>query len=129
MILKQNTWIFPDFIVIFSTFVNEGKFSNILKQVNITPNFKKGNRGSKKSYRPLSILPVIAKIFRKPHSEKKTLLMGGIYFEMSVWFSEEIYGTALPVRHVSNGQLTVVKHLEHFYQIFRKLLTACYMSC
>ena len=33
----------------------------MLKNANITPVFKKGYRGSKENYRPVSILPVISK--------------------------------------------------------------------
>ena len=73
------------------------------------------------------IIIIETKIFEKPLSEQESLLMDLIYFEISVWFSEGIYGTTLPVSHVSNGQLTVVKHLEHYQQISRKLLTACYL--
>ena len=40
-------------------------FPSILKNANITPLFKKGHRGSKENYRPVSILPVISKIFEK----------------------------------------------------------------
>ena len=69
------------------------------------------------------IIIIETKIFEKPLSEQESLLMDLIYFEISVWFSEGIYGTTLPV----NGQLTVVKHLEYYQQISRKLLTACYL--
>ena len=73
------------------------------------------------------IIIIETKIFEKPLSEQESLLMDLIYFEISVWFSEGIYGTTLLVSHVSNGQLTVVKHLEHYQQISQKLLTACYL--
>ena len=38
---------------------------SILKIVNITSVFKKGDRDLKDNYRPVSILPVISKIFEK----------------------------------------------------------------
>ena len=38
---------------------------SILKIANITPVFKKGDRDVKDNYRPVSILPVISKIFEK----------------------------------------------------------------
>ena len=41
------------------------QFSSSLKQANITPVFKKGSRNQKENYRPVSILPIISKIFEK----------------------------------------------------------------
>ena len=59
-ILKQNEDIFSNYIYnVFNFFVHEGKFPNIFKQAIIIPAFKKGYRGFKESYRPLSILPII----------------------------------------------------------------------
>ena len=64
-ILKQNADIFGSYIChIFNVCVdNNGTFSSVLKHPNITPVFKMGYRGSKESYRPVSILPVNSKIF------------------------------------------------------------------
>ena len=45
--------------------VDRGDFPSILKIANITPVFKKGDRDVKDNYRPVSILPVISKIFEK----------------------------------------------------------------
>ena len=55
--------------------VNKGKFPNIFKQGNITPAFEKGYKGSTKSYRPMSVLPVIAKIFENLLSKQGTMFM------------------------------------------------------
>ena len=41
------------------------KFPTTLKFANVTPAFKKGNRNQKDNYRPISILPIISKIFEK----------------------------------------------------------------
>ena len=48
---------------IFDESLNCCKFTSILKRANVTPVFKKGYRGSKENYHPVSILPV--KIFKK----------------------------------------------------------------
>ena len=45
--------------------MDKGDFPSILKLANIAPVFKKGYKGSKDNYRPVSILPVISKIFEK----------------------------------------------------------------
>ena len=41
------------------------KSPSVLKQANITPVFKKGERYSKDNYRPVSILPNMSKIFER----------------------------------------------------------------
>ena len=43
----------------------KGGFPSILKTANITPVFKKRERDLKDNYQPMSILPVILKIFEK----------------------------------------------------------------
>ena len=65
-ILKENSDIFGKYICdFFNDCVDKGTFLSILKDANITPVFKKGYKGSKDNYRPVSILPVISKIFEK----------------------------------------------------------------
>ena len=65
-ILKENSDIFGEYICdFFNECVDKGTFPSILKHANITPVFKKGYKGSNDNYRPVSILPVISKIFEK----------------------------------------------------------------
>ena len=47
----------------FNECVDKGVFPSFLKNANITLVFKKDFRGSKDNYRPVSILPIISKIF------------------------------------------------------------------
>ena len=75
-ILKENADIFSAYIC---DFLNEttksGKFPAILKNGDITVVFKKGFKGSKENYRPVSILPIISKIFEKIISKQITNFM------------------------------------------------------
>ena len=62
-ILKDNVDIFADYICgFFNESLNCCKFPSILKCANVSPVFKKGYRGFKENYRPVSILPVMSKI-------------------------------------------------------------------
>ena len=65
-ILKDNADILADYICgFFNESLNCCKFPSILKRVKVTLVFKKGYGGCKENYRPVSILPVISKIFEK----------------------------------------------------------------
>ena len=65
-VLKENAYIFADYICgFFNESIKKSTFPTIFKNANITPVFKKGFRCSKENYRPVSILPVISKIFEK----------------------------------------------------------------
>ena len=65
-IIKENADIFASFLQSsFNTSVTNSEFPSVLKQANITPVFKKGERYSKDNYRPVSILPNVSKIFEQ----------------------------------------------------------------
>ena len=65
-IIKANRDIFSQFIM---HNINEGistaRFPDILKNAEVKPVFKKKSRIDKENYRPVSILPVISKIFER----------------------------------------------------------------
>ena len=65
-IIKENADIFASFLhSSFNTSVTNSEFPSVLKQANITPVFKKGERYSTDNYRPVSILPNVPKIFER----------------------------------------------------------------
>ena len=75
-ILQQNSDIFGNYICdFFNECVDKGVFPSILKNANIAPVFKKCFRGSKDNYRPVSILPMISKIFEKLLSKQIIIYM------------------------------------------------------
>ena len=65
-ILKENADIFADFLhTSFNEFVKKSEFPSALKQANITPVFKKGERDCKSNYKTVSILCNVSKIFER----------------------------------------------------------------
>ena len=65
-ILKENADFFAQNICRqFNEVICSSKFLATFKFGDITPVFKKGNRNQKDNYRPISILPIISKIFEK----------------------------------------------------------------
>ena len=65
-ILEENADFFAERICRqINEAIYSSKFPATFKFVNVTPVFKKGNRNQKDNYRPISILPIISKIFEK----------------------------------------------------------------
>ena len=46
-------------------YFKNGKFSNSLKNASFTPVYKKDDPTDKVNYRPVSVLPLLSKIFEK----------------------------------------------------------------
>ena len=50
---------------LFNQALTTGKFPSNLKNADVTPVFKKNNPLNKENYRPVSVLPIISKVFEK----------------------------------------------------------------
>ena len=75
--LKHNSDIFADYLCgFFNEILRCCKFTSLLKRANVTPVFKKSYPVSKENYRPVSILPVMSKIFEKLLCKQFTVLAG-----------------------------------------------------
>ena len=61
-ILKENANFF---YLQFNEAVDSSKFADFFKSADISAAFKQGSRNKKENYRPISILPLISKIFEK----------------------------------------------------------------
>ena len=84
-ILKQNSDIFGNYLS-FNECVDKGVFSSILKNANITSAFKKGFRGSKNNYQPVSILETISE---KLLSKQIIIYMGRFFSKYQCEFRKE----------------------------------------
>ena len=89
-ILKQNPDIFGNYICdFFNECVNKGVSPSILKNSNITTVFKQSFRRSKDNYRPVSILPIICKIFEKLLSKQIIIYMDKFLSKYQCGFRKE----------------------------------------
>ena len=85
-IIKENPDIFANFLhSSFNTSVTNLEFPSVLKQANVVPVFKKGERYSKDNYRPVSILPNMSKIFERCMFPQINEYMD-VFIKTSVWF-------------------------------------------
>lgn len=72
---------------IFNVCVDESIFPNVLKLSKIIPIHKKGSKTSYDSYRPISLVPVLSKVFEYLISDQLTS-----YFEENCLFSSRQFG-------------------------------------
>ena len=80
MLLLCDDTIVPPLRIIFSNILTTGIYPSTWKSANVTPIHKKNDKQSIKNYRPISLLPIYAKIFEK-NSFRSTLLI--LHFQ---WF-------------------------------------------
>ena len=65
-IFKDNKEFFAGYFQkFFNDAIASSKFPSSLKMANIKAVFKKGTKSLKKNYRPISILPLVSKIFER----------------------------------------------------------------
>ena len=65
-IIKENSDIFSNFICkTINNSIKSSIFSSCLKHADVTPLHKKCNKNLKENYRPVSILPILSKIFER----------------------------------------------------------------
>ena len=64
-ILKKSNFAFDELTECVNYTLKNGKFPDSLKNANITPVHKKDDPTDKVNYRPVSILPLLSKIFER----------------------------------------------------------------
>ena len=118
-LLKENADIFASYLCdFFNQSIENIEFPSILKNVNITPLFKKGYRGSKENYPPVSILPVIFKIFEKLLCKKITIFMDPLLSKYQCGFRK-----GYSAQHCLLAMLEKWKNAVDKGKIFGALLT------
>ena len=64
--MKENLNIFAVFLAKdINTCIRKGQFSDKLKTAVITPVFERGDKHDKSNYQPVSILPILSKVYEK----------------------------------------------------------------
>ena len=101
-IIKENSDIFGKALCCFiNDSIKSFTFPSCLKEADITPIHKKGKKDKKENYRPVSILPVLSKIFER------------IMFKQMSAFCEDIFNKQqCGFRKGYNTQQCLLKMLE-----------------
>ena len=72
--------------IFFNEAIELPKFSSSLKRANIMPVFKKGGRNKKENYSPVSILPIISKMFEKILSNQLYIYFENVFSKFQCGF-------------------------------------------
>ena len=64
-ILKECEFTFEILTQCINKSFTSGKFLDCLKQANVSPIFKKDDSSDKENYRPVSVLPLLSKMYEK----------------------------------------------------------------
>nr|CAI5847843.1 unnamed protein product [Callosobruchus analis] len=95
-------------------------FPDVLKRAVVIPVFKKGNMHHVDNYRPISLLPVISKIF-----EKCLALRIVHYFETNQLFSQHQFG----FRKGKNSVMGILDLISHIMDAFNKKQYTAALFC
>jgi len=127
--LKKEAYRFS---IILKDLINEsidtGVFPNCLKQANIIPVFKKGERNNLNNYRPIALLPVLSKVFEKVLNQQITEVIDNGFIDDNQFGFRKSFSTedaALKFvdqieRDLSNG-----KHVVSIYVDVSKAFDSC----
>ena len=124
-IIKQMSNIFADFILSsFNQSVANSIFPSSLKNADITPVFKKGDRNLKDNYRPVSILSSISKIFVPCMFQQISKFMEPLLSQYQCGFKKGYHTQYCLLAMLENGNHLQVKValLVLFWQIYPKHL-------
>ena len=115
-ILKENADIFADFLhSSFNEFVKKLEFPSVLKQANITPVFKKGERECKNNYRPVSILSNVSKILEGIMFRQISNYMDFSFLSINVDLGKDIALNNIFCPCLKNGNVLWImgRHLDY----------------
>ena len=76
-------------MVQFNDAITSSKFPSSLKMANITAVFKKGTKSLKGNYRPISVLPLVLKIFERVICKHLTVLFDNILWKCQCRFRKD----------------------------------------
>ena len=71
--------IAPVISIIINKALDEGTFPNNLKKAEVIPVYKKSDKLNKSNYRPVSILPILAKVFEKVLAHQITPFLNTVF--------------------------------------------------
>ena len=116
-IIKQTSFVIAPFLEkLFNKCLDDGVFPEVFKIAKVTPLYKGGDKQDPNSYRPISLLPCLGKLFEKIIS---TRLID--FFEKYELFSEHQFG----FRKNYNTELAILDIYEKLLHNLDNRLSTC----
>ena len=108
-IIKENSDIFSNFICeSISNSIKSSNFPSCLKHADVTLLHKKSNKSLKENYRPVSILPILSKLFER-----------GMFKQMSGFFDYIFSKYQYGFRKGFSTQQCLLALLEKMEKVYR----------
>ena len=90
-IVRENLNIFATFLVKdINSCIKKGEFFDNLETDEMTPAFKKGDKHDKSNHRPLSIVPILSKVYEKCLYKETKNYMENILSEIQYSFKKAL---------------------------------------
>ena len=109
-IIKENSDIFSNFICeSINNSIKSSIFPSCLKHADVTPLHKKCNKSLKENYRPVSILPILSKVFER-----------SMFKQMSSFFDDIFSKYQYGFRKGFSTQQCLLALLEKLEEVYRQ---------
>ena len=124
-VLKENAEFFAEQICRqFNETICSSKFPATFKFANVTPVFKQGTRNLKDNYRPISILPIISKIFKKLICSQLSNHFNNIFSNFQCGFRKDFNAQHCLLLMINGKHQLITTRLSVLFSLtYRKLLT------
>jgi hypothetical protein len=87
MIKNEKVWFATTLTTLINESLTEGIFPEVLKKAVVIPIFKKGDATNLNNYRPISLLPVMSKLFEKVLNKQITQVL-----DINGYIDDDQYG-------------------------------------
>jgi hypothetical protein len=127
--IKKEPYIFAKILKpLINESIDQGIFPENLKTANVIPVFKKGDKTNLNNYRPISLLPVISKIFEKVLNAQLTKIIDAGYIDKNQFGFRRNHSTEDAVIKFVNKieeDLSLGKHVASVYIDVSKAFDSC----
>ena len=127
--LKKEQYLFAKLLKpLINESLDEGLFPNELKTANVIPIFKKGDKNNLNNYRPISLLPVLSKVYEKVLNKQLTSVIDNGYIDENQFGFREGHSTEDATMKFVNQiehDLSKGKHVASVYIDVSKAFDSC----
>ena len=127
--LKKEKYVFARLLKpLINASITQGNFPTGLKTANVIPIFKKGDITNLNNYRPISLLPVLSKVFEKIINKQITKVIEDGYIDenqFGFWHGHSTEDAVLKFIDKVEKDMSTKKHVVSIYVDVSKAFDSC----